>query len=76
MPDRRSYIDENGDAAELDEDFFADAVRGLPPALADAGREQVSITLDSDVLRQLRAGGRDWQARVNALLRRALELQS
>lgn len=56
MPDRRSYIDENGDAAELDDDFFANAVRCLPPALAGAGR--------------------DCQARVNALLRRALDLQS
>lgn len=76
MPDRKSYIDGNGDALELDEQFFAEAVRGLPPELAGAGREEVSITLDSDVLSRLRAGGRDWRTRVNALLRHALELQS
>ena len=75
MPDRKSYIDKNGDVNELDKGFFAEAVSGLPSVLDLTDRkEEVSVMLDSDVLSRLRAGGKDWRRQINALLRRALKL--
>ncbi len=60
MPDRKSYIDKNGDVNELDNGFFAEAVIGLPSVLDLTNRkEEVSVMLDSDVLSRLRAGGKD-----------------
>ncbi len=60
MPDRKSYIDKNGDVNELDKGFFAEAVIGLPSVLDLTNRkEEVSVMLDSDVLSRLRAGGKD-----------------
>ncbi|MDJ1008225.1 MAG: BrnA antitoxin family protein [Paracoccaceae bacterium] len=37
-------------------------------------KEPVSIRLDKDVVAELRSGGRGWQTRLNAMLRRALDL--
>ncbi|WP_291736050.1 BrnA antitoxin family protein [Leisingera sp. F5] len=74
MPERKSYIDEEGDALELDEAFFKAAVRGRPPLPEGTKKERVSIMLDPDVLSKLRTSGKGWQTRVNTLLRDALEL--
>ncbi|MEM8970871.1 MAG: BrnA antitoxin family protein [Pseudomonadota bacterium] len=74
MSERRSYIDENGDALELDEHFFKTATRGRPPLPEDEKKKRVSIMLDQDVLRSLKADGKGWQTRANALLRDALGL--
>ncbi len=51
--------------------------RGRGPG-RPAGRTKkvVSISLDHDVLNQLRSSGSGWQTRVNALLRAAMGLQS
>lgn len=66
------------DAPELTDAFFDDAEiwtgdkfvrRGRDPA---GGQEHVTLPLDADVLAKLRAGGPDWHARVNTLLREAL----
>ena len=35
-------------------------------------KELISVRLDRDVLAQLRAGGRGWQARMNAILRKSV----
>lgn len=46
--------------------------RGRP--LSDNPKQQVTLRLDADVLTRLRASGKGWQARVNALLRKDLGL--
>ena len=88
MAGRKSDIDENGDALELDEAWFREAVptadipelvdllrrQGRPP-LPEADRKtRVTLYLDPDVLARLRADGKGWQTRANAALRRALGL--
>jgi len=74
MPQDKSYIDENGDALELDEAWFAQARRGRPPLPDEQRKKSVHIMLDPDILDRLKAGGRGWQTRANALLREALGL--
>jgi len=44
--------------------------RGGKPRL-DAPKVSTTIRIDADVIRALRARGRGWQTRVNALLREA-----
>jgi uncharacterized protein (DUF4415 family) len=70
------------DAPELTDAWFAKAdlydgarlVRrgGRPKKLAP--KEAVNIRLDPDVLERFRAGGRGWQSRINAALRKAVGL--
>lgn len=62
---------------EIDPEFIArfereKKLRGRP---AGRSKKVVSISLDQDVLRTLRASGSGWQTRVNALLRAAVGLQ-
>ena len=47
----------------------------LPTSAEDAAikRPMLSMRVDPDVLAQLRASGKGWQTRVNALLRQAVE---
>ncbi|WP_157935820.1 BrnA antitoxin family protein [Paracoccus zhejiangensis] len=87
MP-RKTYIDEDGEALELDQDWFArakpsedipelaDVVRRGRPALAEADRKQrVTIYLDRDLVERLKEEGKGWQTRANALLRKATGLK-
>ncbi len=46
-------------------------LRGRPPA--EVVKTPVKIRLDPDVLAALRASGRGWQTRVNALLKNAVK---
>ncbi len=46
--------------------------RGRPKSVAR--KEPVSLRLDPDVLAHFRRGGRGWQSRVNAALRKAAKL--
>ncbi|TXJ04077.1 MAG: hypothetical protein E6Q26_02570 [Acinetobacter sp.] len=64
------------DAPELDDAFFARAdlydgdkllKRGRPPIKNP--KIAVKLRLDPDVLEKLRASGKGWQTRVNAVLR-------
>jgi uncharacterized protein (DUF4415 family) len=66
------------EAPELTDDWFAKAHlyqgeklvrRGGRPKKA-APKEAVNIRLDPDVLAHFRAGGRGWQSRINAALRK------
>jgi uncharacterized protein (DUF4415 family) len=50
---------------------FRDALKRGRPKLT-APREMVSLRLEPDVVAALRATGRGWQTRVNALLREAV----
>ena len=52
------------DIAELDAEFFATARVVVSP-----GKKQVTVRLDRDVLAWLKAQGRGYQTRINAILR-------
>ena len=60
------------DTWEATEAEFASARRGRPPV--PEPKTAVSIRFDKDVLETLRASGKGWQTRVNALLRKELNL--
>ena len=45
-------------------------LRGRPPA--ENPKQSISIRLDRDVIEAFKAGGRGWQSRMNAALRRAV----
>ncbi|MBW4036655.1 MAG: BrnA antitoxin family protein [Proteobacteria bacterium] len=68
------------DAPELDDGFFSRAAlydgpklirRGRPPAAAP--KQQVTLRLDRDVIRRLRASGPGWQTRANEVLNQWLD---
>ena len=58
------------DIPELDAEFFATARVVVPP-----GKKQVTGRLDRDVLAWLKAQGRGYQTRINAVLRAYYEAQ-
>lgn len=60
------------DCPEVSQEQFARAVvrKGLKPV---SEASQVTLQLDADVLAWFRAQGRDYQARINALLRAYME---
>lgn len=67
-------------AEQTDEDFARGVLHigGVPvkrgrPKLQDP-KEPVSLRLDRDVLAHFRRGGRGWQSRINAVLRKAAKL--
>ena len=59
------------DTAELNDGFFQTATRGRPPLPDKDRKRRVTMYLDPDVLDRLKAEGRGWQTRANAILRRA-----
>jgi uncharacterized protein (DUF4415 family) len=59
------------DIPRLDKSFFAKATEVWPPA-----KQQVTIRLDSDVLKWLRSQGKGYQTRINRILRAAMESQT
>jgi len=56
------------DIPPLDESFYKKATEIWPPA-----KQQLTIRLDADVLRWLKAHGRGYQTRINRILRAAME---
>ena len=54
--------------------MIREARRGRPPLAPEARKRQVTVMLDPDVIERLKAGGRGWQTRLNATLRKALGL--
>lgn len=52
------------DIPELDDEFFRSARVAVPP-----GKKQLTIRLDRDVLSWLKSQGRDYQSRIDAILR-------
>ncbi len=59
------------DIPPLDKSFFTKATEAWPPV-----KKQLTIRLDSDVLKWLKAHGRGYQTRINRILRAAMESQS
>ena len=55
----------------LDRSFYERATEEWPPA-----KQQLTIRLDTDVLRWLKRQGRGYQTRINRILRAAMESQS
>lgn len=58
------------DIPPLDNEFFTKATEAWPPA-----KQQLTIRLDADVLKWLKAQGRGYQTRINRILRAAMEAQ-
>jgi len=58
------------DIAPLGSEFFTKATEAWPPA-----KQQLTIRLDADVLKWLKAHGRGYQTRINRILRAAMESQ-
>jgi len=56
------------DIPELGDEFFTKATVAWPPV-----KHQLTIRLDADVLDWLKANGRGYQARINRILRAAME---
>jgi len=64
-----SEID-TSDIPPLDKSFFTKATEAWPPT-----KRQLTIRLDEDVLKWLKAYGRGYQTRINRILRMAMESQ-
>ena len=80
-PDNPPWTEEDFRAARPVTDFpdLAEILRkagklGRPPLPEEARKQRVTLYLDRDVLARLREGGRGWQTRANATLRKALGL--
>src|SRR6266571_6050101 len=73
--------EEYEDIPELNDEFFEKADfyigdrlirRGRGRPALDSPKKLVSLRLDQDVIERFRAGGRGWQSRINAALRKHL----
>lgn len=58
------------DIPPLNMSFFTKATEAWPPT-----KQQLTIRLDADVLKWLKARGRGYQTRINRILRAAMESQ-
>jgi uncharacterized protein (DUF4415 family) len=58
------------DIPPLDNSFYTKATEAWPPV-----KQQLTIRLDADVLKWLKAHGRGYQTRINRILRAAMESQ-
>lgn len=58
------------DIPPLGDEFFTKATEAWPPT-----KQQLTIRLDADVLKWLKAHGRGYQTRINRILRAAMESQ-
>jgi len=58
------------DIPALGKEFFTKATVPWPPP-----KQQLTIRLDTDVLKWLKANGRGYQTRINRILRAAMESQ-
>lgn len=58
------------DIPPLDKSFYAKVMETWPPA-----KQQLTIRLDIDVVKWLKAHGKGYQTRINRILRAAMESQ-
>ncbi len=73
--ERAPLVGEDGEVREITEADLKHAIRpGRPPMPPGQRKRRVTMMLDPDVIDHLKADGRGWQTRANALLRKALEL--
>lgn len=64
---------DTSDASELTEQQLADAERGR---FYRPVKKQITARIDADVLAWLRAGGKGYQSRMNAILREAMRREA
>ena len=69
----RAGIAADPDAHEVSDAEFALMRRRVGRPAATVVRPMISIRVDPDIAAALRASGKGWQTRVNALLRQAVE---
>ena len=69
----RSGIAADPDTHEASDAEFAQMRRRVGRPAATVVRPMLSIRVDPDIAAALRASGKGWQTRVNALLRQAVE---
>jgi len=70
----KNYITEDGEALELDEEFFRTATRlGRPPIPKDQRKVSIKLRLDPEIVEFYRSTGRGWHSRINADLRKAIK---
>ncbi len=62
---------DTSDIPPLDDDFFAHAELRLPEP-----KQAITIRLDADVVKWFKAQGGGYQTRMNAVLRRYMEVQT
>ncbi len=62
---------DTSDIPPLDDDFFAHAELRLPQP-----KQTITIRLDADVVEWFKAQGRGYQTRMNAILRRYMEVHT
>ncbi|MCE3289625.1 MAG: hypothetical protein K0R83_1637 [Caulobacter sp.] len=60
---------DTSDIPELDEGFWE---RAVPNPFYKPNKTQLTVRLDSDVLTWLKAGGKGYQSKLNAILRQAM----
>ena len=70
----KSYMDDDGEAPELDEVWFTRASRGRPKLPSELRKQQISIHLDPVVIIHFKSEGCGWQTRINAALRKVAGL--
>lgn len=70
---RKSYLDKDGEAMELDEEWFKEATIGRPPMPEEQRKVSIKLRLDPDIVEGYRATGKGWQTRMNDALRKSLE---
>ncbi len=74
--DRKPLVGGDGELREITRADMTHAVRlGRSPMPADLRKRRVTMRLDPDIVERLKADGRGWQTRADALLREALALQ-
>jgi uncharacterized protein (DUF4415 family) len=66
---RRDEDIDHSDIPPLSEEFWKNAVRGR---FYKPTKTSTTVRIDSDVLAWLRAGGKGYQSRINAILRREM----
>lgn len=73
MGQTKSYIDDDGEALELDDAWFKEAKRGRPELPSAKRKQRVNVMLDPEVAERLRQE-ENMSAYANAALRKALGL--
>ena len=71
----KPYVDDDDEALELDEAWFAKASRGRPKLPSELRKQRISILLDPDVITHFKSEGRGWQTRINAAWRKVAGLK-
>ena len=70
----KSYMDDDGEAPELDEVWFAKASLGRPKLPSELRKQQISILLVPFVITHFKSEGCGWQKRINTALRKVAGL--